>query len=45
MLGNRKLSKAISDPSWSEFTHQLEYKANWYGQTIAKVRFALTVEL
>ncbi len=37
MLGNRKLSKAIYDASWSEFTRQLEYKANWYGRTIAKI--------
>jgi putative transposase len=37
MLGNRKLSKAISDASWSEFTRQLEYKANWNGRTIAKI--------
>jgi putative transposase len=37
MLGNRKLSKAISDASWSEFIRQLEYKAKWYGRTIAKI--------
>jgi putative transposase len=37
MLGNRKLSKAISDASWSEFTRQLEYKAKWYGRTITKI--------
>jgi putative transposase len=37
MLQNRKLSKSISDVSWSEFKNQLIYKANWYGRTISQV--------
>lgn len=37
MLKNRKLSKAISDVSWSEFIRQLEYKAEWYGKTVVKI--------
>ncbi|WP_077723516.1 IS200/IS605 family element RNA-guided endonuclease TnpB [Clostridioides difficile] len=37
MIRNRKLSRLISDVSWSEFIRQLEYKANWYGRKIVKV--------
>ncbi|WP_160112655.1 RNA-guided endonuclease TnpB family protein [Salicibibacter kimchii] len=34
MLRSRKLSKAISDVSWSEFLRQLMYKAAWYGKSV-----------
>ncbi|MDN3397634.1 RNA-guided endonuclease TnpB family protein [Psychrobacter sp. APC 3426] len=37
MVKNRKLSKAISDSSWSTFTTMLNYKAEWYGKTLVKV--------
>ncbi|MBR4445721.1 MAG: transposase [Solobacterium sp.] len=37
MIGARRLGKAISDVSWSEFIWMLSYKAGWYGKTILKV--------
>lgn len=37
LLRNHKLSKNISDVSWSSFVTKLQYKANWYGREIIKV--------
>ncbi|MBG5923196.1 RNA-guided endonuclease InsQ/TnpB family protein [Providencia rettgeri] len=37
MIRNPKLSKAISDASWGEFTRQLKYKADWFGRTFVAI--------
>jgi putative transposase len=37
MIKNRRLSKSISDASWSTFVSMLEYKCNWYGKTLVKI--------
>ena len=35
--GFPRLSRSISDASWSEFVRQLEYKAIWYGKTVVRI--------
>lgn len=37
MLKNKRLSKAISEASWSQFKEFLEYKALWYGKKVITV--------
>lgn len=37
MLKLKKLSKSISNASWSEFVRQLKYKALWYGRNIIEI--------
>ena len=37
MLADKRMSRQISDVSWSEFTSMLEYKAAWYGRKILRV--------
>lgn len=37
MLKDKKLSKLISEVSWSKFTDMLKYKANWYGRTTSMI--------
>ena len=37
MIRNKKLSKAIADASWGEFTRQLAYKAEWAGRELVAI--------
>lgn len=37
MVKNHKLSKSISDVSWSEFVRQLQYKAEWNDKTVQQI--------
>jgi len=37
MVKNKKLSKSISDVSWSSFFSMLKYKAEWYGKEVVQI--------
>lgn len=37
MVKNKKLSKSISDASWSILVGMIAYKSNWYGKTFQKI--------
>jgi putative transposase len=37
MLKNRKLSQAVADVSFSEFSRQLKYKCDWYGKNLITI--------
>ena len=37
MIKNHNLAKRISDCSWGEFIHMLEYQCSWYGCELCKI--------
>jgi len=37
MIKNKKLSKSISDASWSKFFSMLKYKSEWYGKELVQI--------
>jgi len=37
MIGNRHLSKSISDAGWGEFTRQLKYKSIWRDKELVQI--------
>lgn len=37
LMKNHRLARSISDVSWSEFTRQLHYKADWYGKKLVTI--------
>lgn len=36
-LKKGNLAKSVSDAGWSEFVRQLDYKAQWYGESFVKI--------